>query len=189
MVYVSDGGGAILKGLLRSLLASGVQHRIRYKRAITKATISRRRSSFPLTAFEVHRQMSDVDFEYLAAAVIMVLEGYRFERRCGGRGDQGVDAILINHSGQRVVIQAKCYALHRSIGSGKLREFVGGMRMYDAAKGYFVTTSTFTPDAMQVVRSNGFIRPINGGQLEMYLQQHADHIEKTYNAIRSSATS
>lgn len=133
--------------------------------------------------------MSAVDFEYLAAAVIMVLEGYQFDRRCGGRGDQGVDAILINHYGQRVVIQAKCFALHRSIGSNKLREFVGGMRIYDAAKGYFVTTSTFTPEAMRVVRSHGFIYPMNGAQLEMHLQQHADHIEKTYHTIRSSATS
>ena len=50
---------------------------------------SRRHSSFPLTALEVHRQMSDVDFEDLAAAVVMVLEGYQFERRCGGEEIRG----------------------------------------------------------------------------------------------------
>lgn len=149
----------------------------------------RRRSSFPLTAFDVHRQMSDVDFEYLAAAVIMVLEGYRFDRRCGGRGDQGVDVVLINHYGQRVVVQAKRYATDRSIDPSKIRELKGAMDTYNAAKGFFVTTASLTRAARHTVHGYDRLYALYGAQLDTHLQNYPDQIEQTYHSIRSSATS
>jgi len=142
--------------------------------------------SIPRTAKDVHRTLDPTEFEFLSAAVVIGLgEGHTFYRHCGGKGDQGVDVILLNKHGLKVAVQAKRYVSHRSVASKELREFGEAMRFHNCIYGYFVATSTFTPGAKQVISANGFIRPIDGRALDYYLQDNHQAIAQAYYDIQN----
>ncbi len=72
----------------------------------------------------------------------------------GRSGDGGVDG-LINEDKlglDRVYIQAKRYARGNQVGRPDVQAFVGTLVGHGAGKGVFVTTSTFSPPAIDYVR-------------------------------------
>jgi restriction system protein len=72
-------------------------------------------------------------------------------RALGRSGDNGVDGVIDQDALglDRVYIQAKRYAAGNSIGSGAIRDFFGSLDRHKAAKGLFVTTSTFSAAAKE----------------------------------------
>ncbi|MDX8495320.1 restriction endonuclease [Mesorhizobium sp. VK22B] len=70
-------------------------------------------------------------------------------RALGRSGDDGVDGVIDQDALglDRVYIQAKRYTAGNSVGSGAIRDFFGSLDRHKAAKGIFVTTSTFTESA------------------------------------------
>lgn len=70
-------------------------------------------------------------------------------RALGRSGDDGVDGVIDQDELglDRVYIQAKRYAAGNSVGSGAIRDFFGSLDRHKAAKGLFVTTSSFTLSA------------------------------------------
>jgi restriction system protein len=72
-------------------------------------------------------------------------------RALGRSGDNGVDGVIHQDALglDRVYIQAKRYAAGNSIGSGAIRDFFGSLDRHKAAKGLFVTTSTFSAAAKE----------------------------------------
>ena len=76
-------------------------------------------------------------------------------RALGRSGDDGVDGVIDQDALglDRVYIQAKRYAAGNSVGPGAIREFFGSLDRHKAAKGLFVTTSTFTESAIQTAES------------------------------------
>lgn len=143
--------------------------------------------AIPKTAAEVHQNMSFEEFEYFAAAVVLALgQGHRFHQHCGGSGDQGVDAKLLNHYGQIVAVQTKLYASDNTVGSSELRDFGYAISLHHAAYGFFVTTSKFSSDAKWVIeKAGGLIRPIDGRQLDVLLQHRSREIALAYQDILS----
>src|SRR5689334_5632894 len=130
--------------------------------------------AIPRTLADV-RKMSPTEFEIFSAAVIVALgQGHRFLSHSGRTGDQGVDVRLQNAYGLLVVVQCKLYAPRHRVGSREMREFRGTIVMHDAAYGYFVTSSTFTPAAYQVKDTR--IRLIDGPYLETLLQHRQREI-------------
>jgi restriction system protein len=117
-------------------------------------------------------------FELFSAAVIIGLrQGYTFKEHCGGSGDYGIDVKLRNAYGMRVGVQSKFYTPGNTVGSDEVREFLGSLTFYKAIHGFFVTTSTFTPAARQVIEStSGYIRAIDGQQLDTYLRWQSREI-------------
>lgn len=86
----------------------------------------------------------------------------------GRSGDGGVDGVIDqDHLGlDRVYIQAKRYSTGNVVGSGPIRDFFGALDSHKAAKGLFVTTSTFSPAARQTAEHlSKRIVLIDGGQL------------------------
>lgn len=87
-------------------------------------------------------------------------------RSLGGSGDGGVDGVIDQDplGLDRVYIQAKRYAAGNNIGSGAIRDFFGSLDRHKASKGLFVTTSDFSPSAIdtaqflskRIVLINGF---------------------------------
>jgi restriction system protein len=72
-------------------------------------------------------------------------------RALGRSGDDGVDGV-INQDAlglDRVYIQAKRFTTGNNIGAGAIRDFFGSLDRHKAAKGLFVTTSTFSPSARE----------------------------------------
>jgi restriction system protein len=72
-------------------------------------------------------------------------------RALGRSGDDGVDGVIDQDALglDRVYIQAKRYTTGNNIGAGAIRDFFGSLDRHKAAKGLFVTTSTFSPSARE----------------------------------------
>ncbi|QAY95841.1 restriction endonuclease [Methylovirgula ligni] len=76
-------------------------------------------------------------------------------RRLGRSGDGGVDGI-INEDRlglDRVYVQAKRYTPGNTVGRPEVQSFVGSLVGLGAAKGVFVTTSTFSQQASDYARN------------------------------------
>ena len=92
----------------------------------------------------------------------------KMTRMTGGTGDHGIDGVIREDALglDEVYIQAKRYAEGNNVGEGDLRNFAGAIDAAGTAKGVFVTTSNFTPKALEYVRiSPKRIILINGGEL------------------------
>ncbi|RDI98340.1 restriction endonuclease [Dyella solisilvae] len=72
-------------------------------------------------------------------------------RALGKSGDGGVDGVIDQDALglDRIYVQAKRYSDGNKVGSGAIRDFFGSLDRFKAAKGLFVTTSTFSPSARE----------------------------------------
>lgn len=75
-------------------------------------------------------------------------------RRLGKSGDGGIDGVIDEDrlGLDRIYVQAKRYAAHLSVGRPEVQGFLGSLVGVGAAKGVFVTTSTFSAPAIDFVR-------------------------------------
>jgi restriction system protein len=93
----------------------------------------------------------------------------------GRSGDGGIDG-LINEDElglDAVYVQAKRYASSNSVGEPEIRDFVGALIGRRAAKGVFVTTSSFTKSARDYAeRVPNRIILIDGSRLANLMVQH-----------------
>ncbi len=96
-------------------------------------------------------------------------------RTLGRSGDDGVDGVIDQDALglDWVYIQAKRYSLGNSIGSGAIRDFFGSLDRHKAAKGLFVTTSSFSSSAREIA---GYLSKrivlIDGVQLAKLMIRH-----------------
>jgi restriction system protein len=94
----------------------------------------------------------------------------------GGPGDEGVDGVINQDKLglQRIYIQAKRYKFGNNIGGPALQNFMGALKGKGASGGVFITTSAFTPAAIEYVSRN--LEPrivlIDGVELGRLLIQH-----------------
>jgi HJR/Mrr/RecB family endonuclease len=82
-------------------------------------------------------------------------------------GDQGVDLILPDLDGKRVVIQLKRWS--GPVGNAAVQATFGGMAHYQADEGWIITTSTFTKSARELAPSTR-VRLIDGKELADWLE-------------------
>jgi len=75
-------------------------------------------------------------------------------RQLGKSGDGGIDGIIDEDrlGLDRIYVQAKRYAAGSSVGRPEVQGFVGSLVGLGAAKGVFVTTSTFSKQALDYAR-------------------------------------
>jgi restriction system protein len=90
---------------------------------------------------------------------LLVAMGYGGSRRnaatqLGRSGDGGVDGVISEDrlGLDRVYVQAKRYALGSTVGRPDVQGFVGSLVGLGATKGVFVTTSTFSAQAIEFTR-------------------------------------
>jgi restriction system protein len=87
-------------------------------------------------------------------------------QRTGGSGDGGIDGIIsLDRLGlEKVYIQAKRWK--NAVGSPEIQGFMGALQLQGAAKGVFVTTSSFTKDAkLAAAKARGSIVLVDGERL------------------------
>lgn len=92
--------------------------------------------------------MSPEEFEGAIARWLTAI-GWRC-RTTKRTGDQGVDVLAVNPdalTGGLYVVQCKRYGPDNLVGSPALREFLGTIVHHGAARGLFITTSSFTKEA------------------------------------------
>ena len=129
--------------------------------------------------------MSPDGFESLVLVLLKKL-GYGEGRVVGRSGDGGID-VEINQDAlglDKIYAQAKRW--RPSVGAPEIRNFSGSLQSKGAAKGVFVTTSHFTPAAIQVAgqisQSNQTLLLIDGKRLAELMFDHDVGVitEQTY---------
>jgi len=97
-------------------------------------------------------------FEKLIVSLLLAM-GYGGTSKEAGRplgqsGDDGIDGVIDKDplGVDQVYLQAKRYAEGNNIGAGTIRDFYGALSLKRAHKGIFVTTSAFSPSAIQTAR-------------------------------------
>lgn len=96
-------------------------------------------------------------------------------RALGRGGDGGVDGVIDQDplGLDRVYIQAKRYGENNNVGAGEIRDFFGSLDRHKAAKGLFVTTSSFTAGASKEAEQlSKRIVLIDGEQLARLMIRH-----------------
>lgn len=88
-------------------------------------------------------------------------------------GDGGVDLFAIDRDDVSWVVQCKCWAVHRPVGPGVVRELAGAIASADRGKaspsrGMIITTSRLTPGAASEAAALGF-EVVQGGALAVAL--------------------
>lgn len=118
------------------------------------------------------RKVSPAFFEQLLIDLLLAMgyggTGEGMAHTLGKSGDNGVDGVINQDplGVDQVYIQAKRYAEGNNVSSGDIRDFFGALNLKKAQKGIFITTSDFTPSAVQTAKDLGMrIVLINGKEL------------------------
>lgn len=103
-------------------------------------------------------ERDDRFFETVVLDVLVAL-GYGGSRpdaaeRVGRSGDGGIDGVIREDTlgFDAIYVQAKKWALNRTVGPREIREFVGALQDVEARKGIFITTSGFSKEARDLAR-------------------------------------
>lgn len=110
---------------------------------------------------EIYRNLLELTpdaFERLIPYVVKAL-GYGTDREDNltptqRSGDKGIDGIVWQDAlgFDRVYLQAKRYSEGNNVGAPEVQAFSGALGQFRAAKGFFITTTTFTTGARAVAR-------------------------------------
>ncbi len=118
-------------------------------------------------------------FERLIVTLLLAMgyggSTYEAGRALGRSGDDGVDGVIDQDALglDRVYVQAKRYAIGNTVGSGAIRDFFGSLDRHKAARGLFVTTSTFTASARETAdHLSKRIVLIDGEQIARLMIRH-----------------
>lgn len=123
------------------------------------------------TSAELLELLAQVSPKYFETIVLDVLHrmGYGASRsdlqRVGGSGDGGIDGVIsLDRLGlEKVYVQAKRW--QNSVGRPDVQGFYGALAGQRATKGVFITTSSFTPQAVEFARSVERIVLVDGAKL------------------------
>ncbi len=118
------------------------------------------------------RKVTPAFFEDLLIKLLLAMgyggTGEGAAHALGQSGDNGIDGVIDQDplGVDQIYIQAKRYAHGNNVGSGDIRDFFGALNLKKAQKGIFITTSDFTPSAVQTAKDLGMrIVLINGKEL------------------------
>lgn len=116
------------------------------------------REALETELLDLLRQSDPADFEQVVVDLMLAM-GYggaeQRGRRVGGTADGGIDGVIDQDALglERIHLQAKRYAEGNNVGRETLQAFVGALAHHTAAKGVFITTSTFTSHAQDFAAS------------------------------------
>lgn len=139
-----------------------------------KAAYDTIRSYLAKEILEKVKNSSPSFFEWLVVDVLVGM-GYGGSREeagkaIGGPGDGGIDGIINEDRLGLDVIYIQAKRWEGPVGSSQIRNFVGALAGQRAGKGVFITTSTFTQDAKEFVKTVGTkIILIDGRQLADFM--------------------
>jgi restriction system protein len=93
-------------------------------------------------------------------------------QRVGGSGDGGIDGVIsLDKLGlEKVYVQAKRW--QQTVGRPEVQAFYGALAGQRANKGVFITTSSYTSQALEFVRSVERVVLIDGARLAQLMIDH-----------------
>lgn len=130
------------------------------------------------TASELLELLAVVSPSFFETIVLDLLHrmGYGASRadlqRVGGTGDGGIDGVIsLDKLGlEKVYVQAKRW--QTSVGRPEVQGFYGALAGQRANKGVFITTSTYTAQALDFARSVERIVLVDGNRLAELMMDH-----------------
>lgn len=133
---------------------------------ILDSTYNQLQSNLSEEILEKVLQQSPQFFERLVVDLLVKM-GYGAGKITGRTGDGGIDGIIDEDKlGLDVIhIQAKRWQLGNNVGRKELQSFVGALAGQSGRKGVFITTSSFTREALEYNPSNVKIAKIDGKKL------------------------
>lgn len=123
-------------------------------------------------------KINSPDFFEKLVVELLVKMGYGGSIKDAGRaigraGDEGIDGIIKEDKLGLDVIYIQAKRWDSAIGRPEVQKFVGALHGQRAKKGVFITTSTFSDQAMQYVRQiDPKVVLIDGEQLVAYMIEH-----------------
>jgi restriction system protein len=120
-------------------------------------------------------QVAPASFETIVLDLLHRM-GYGTSRtdlqRVGGTGDGGIDGIIsLDRLGlEKVYVQAKRW--QGTVGRPDVQAFYGALAGQRANKGVFITTSSFTPQAIEFARSVERVVLVDGARLADLMIEH-----------------
>ena len=113
------------------------------------------------------------EFEILTGEILQKNGIMSTYQRVGGAGDLAADLVGSSPSGHKVVVQCKRYAPGNKIGTPQLQMFIGMIRVHHKADhGFFVTSSTYTNQALELAREHAdIVTLIDGDGLSELLRR------------------
>ncbi len=131
---------------------------------------------------DLFQRIRNAEPAVLERVVIELLSAMRYgggdthmARVAGRSGDHGIDGVIREDALglDEIYVQAKRYADGNTVGESALRNFAGAIDAAGTVKGVFVTTSDFTPAALEYVKkSPKRIVLINGHELAKLMVEH-----------------
>ena len=133
------------------------------------------RKTVTAEVLEAVRKVSPTFFETIVLDLLHRM-GYGASRtdlqRVGGTGDGGIDGIIsLDKLGlEKVYVQAKRW--QQAVGRPEVQAFYGALAGQRASKGVFITTSAFTPQAIEFARSVERVVLVDGARLADLMIDH-----------------
>jgi restriction system protein len=147
----------------------------RLRRALTAAVKPRQSKnaqsdSSPPLHFSEKRSIQDLDWDEfeLLVSELYRRRGFKVEFGVGTGPDNGIDVIL-KKGEERALVQCKHWKAWK-VGVKELREFFGVLISDGAARGIFVTSKSFTREALDFANGKP-IDLITGGGLQVMLEE------------------
>lgn len=133
---------------------------------ILDSTYKQLQSNLSEEILEKVLQQSPQFFERLVVDLLVKM-GYGAGKITGRTGDGGIDGIIDEDKlGLDVIhIQAKRWQIGNNVDRRELQSFVGALAGQSGRKGVFITTSSFTREALEYNPSNVKIAKIDGKKL------------------------
>lgn len=129
-------------------------------------------------AAEIHEALRSVSPSFFETIVLDLLHrmGYGISRadlqRVGGSGDGGIDGVIsLDKLGlEKVYVQAKRW--QQTVGRPEVQAFYGALAGQRANKGVFITTSSYTQQAIDFARSVERVVLVDGERLATLMIDH-----------------
>jgi restriction system protein len=149
------------------------------------SAVSELRSSVASELLQTLASVKPATFELIVLDLLHRMgygASHRDLQRVGGPGDGGIDGIIsLDQLGfEKVYVQAKRW--QANVGSPELQAFYGALAGQRARKGVFITTSSFTPNAINFAHSVEGIVLIDGRRLAELMIDH--EVGVTMRAVR-----
>lgn len=137
------------------------------------------------------KQSPPAFFERLVVELLLRM-GYGGSRKDAGKaigrsGDGGIDGIIQEDKLGLDAIYVQAKRWQGSVGSREIRDFVGSLVGHNANKGVFITTSSFTREAVDYTSTiQHHVKLVDGEQLAQFMIDHGVgvHTVDTYEVKR-----
>ena len=125
-----------------------------------------------MNELNILRSMENKEFVRFIAKEVLSKIGYKPIKITDGPGDKGCDIIAFNiKHRKRVCIQIKKYSEDKKVDAKEVIYTIYGMKKYRCKRGLIITTSDFTPSALQTIYEYRLWH-INGSELVRIIRKH-----------------